>query len=70
MYKISRYVSFIEKNEAYALYCNFNLYFFKGITYKWFKMILNNEDLSVIDSTFIDYLISKEIIYKEDITYV
>ena len=69
MYKVSRYVSVIEKNEVYALYCNFNLYFFKGITYKWLKLILNNDNTSEIDTTFIDYLVSKEIIYKEDEVY-
>lgn len=66
MYKISRYVSYIEKNEVYAVYCNFNLYFFKGQTYKWFKSILKNEYILTIDRTFIDYLVEKEIIYKGD----
>lgn len=64
MYKVSRYVSYLNKKEVYAVYCNFNLYFFKGITYKWFTSILKRENIYDIDPTFIDYLLEKEIIYK------
>lgn len=64
MYEVTRYVSYIEKNEIYAVYCNFNLYFFKGQTYNWFKSIIKKEKDLNIDKTFIEYLIEKEIIYK------
>lgn len=62
MYRISRFTSFIEKDRVYAVYCNFNLYFFKGITYKWFKNIIESEKIEDIDNTFIKYLLDNEII--------
>ena len=70
MYELSRYVSYLEKNSVYSVYCNFNLYFFKGITYTWFKRIINNEDIQNIDKEFIDFLLKKEIIVKVGEEYV
>ena len=64
MYKLSRYVSYIEKDNIYAVYCNFNLYFFKGDTYKWFKDIILGRNKK-IDKEFLDFLLKKEIISEE-----
>ena len=64
MYELSRYVSYLEKNNVYSVYCNFNLYFFKGITYTWFKKIIDKENMQNIDNEFIDFLLKKEIIVK------
>ncbi len=63
MYKLTRYTSYIEKNNIYAVYCNFNLYFFKNDTYNWFKSIIDKENKK-IDNEFINFLLDKEIIYK------
>ena len=65
MFKLSRFVSYIEKNNAYAVYCNFNLFFFKKTTYKWFKQIINNTDIDKINEDFISYLLKNEIIIYE-----
>ena len=64
MYELTRYVSYIEKNNIYAVYCNFNLYFFKGDTYKWFKDFLEFKNIENINKEFIKYLLDKEIIKK------
>ena len=63
MYKLTRFTSYLEKNNVYAVYVNFNLYFFIGDTYIWFKSIINNENKK-IDKGFIDFLLNKEIICK------
>lgn len=62
MYKLSRYTSYIEKNNIYAVYCNFNLYFFKGKTYQMFKKVLENNPKNRIDKDFIQFLREKEIL--------
>ena len=62
MYKLSRYTSYIEKNNIYAVYCNFNLYFFKGETYQMFHKVLENNPKNKINKEFIDFLIEKEIL--------
>lgn len=63
MYKISRFTSYIDKKDVYAVYCNFNLYFFKNETFKMFKKIINN-DTKDIDNEFIKFLLDKEIIIE------
>ena len=63
MYKISRFTSYIDKKDVYAVYCNFNLYFFKNETFKMFKKIINN-DTKDIDNEFINFLLDKEIIIE------
>ena len=62
MIKLSRFVSYIEKNNVYAVYCNFKLFFFKKITHKWFKQIINNTNIDKINDEFINYLLKNEII--------
>ncbi len=64
MYKISRFTSYIDKKDVYAVYCNFNLYFFKNETFKMFKKIINN-DTKDIDNEFIKFLLDKEIITED-----
>ena len=64
MYELTRFVNYKEKNNIYAVYCNFNLYFFKGITYKWFKDIIETKNIKEIDKDFIKFLLDKEIIRK------
>ncbi len=64
MYKISRFTSYIDKKDVYAVHCNFNLYFFKNETFKMFKKIINN-DTKDIDNEFIKFLLDKEIITED-----
>ena len=64
MYKLTRFVSYKEKNNIYAVYCNFNLYFFKGEPFKWFQDLIESKNIESIDKTFIKYLLDKEIIEK------
>lgn len=65
MYSISRYTSFMKKDNIYAVYCNFNLYFFKGDTYKWFDEIVSSHNIDKIDKEFLNFLLDKEIIFLD-----
>lgn len=61
-YKLTRYVSYKEKNNVIAVYSNFNLMFLKGNSAIWFKKIANNENLDDIPKKYFDYLQKKEVI--------
>lgn len=63
-YRLSRFTSFLEKNNSFAVYCNFNLFIFKGKTYKWFKQIINSGKTENVCNEFIDFLFKNEIIEK------
>ena len=61
-YKITRFVSYKEKNNIIAVYSNFNLLFFKNETVKWIKNILYGKKTKEIPISFYKYLIKKEVI--------
>ncbi|MBP3502901.1 MAG: hypothetical protein J6K42_05470 [Clostridia bacterium] len=61
-YKLTRYVSYKEKNNIIAVYSNFNLMFFKGDTAMWFKKIVNKENIDEIPKKYLEYLQRKEVI--------
>lgn len=61
MYEISNKVAYINKNNIFAIYINYNLYFFKGISYKYFNSITLGE-FENIPKSFIDFLIKKRIL--------
>lgn len=60
-YKLTRYVSFKEKNQVIAVYSNFDLIFLKNETAIWFKKLVNNEITKDIPISFYKYLIKKEV---------
>lgn len=64
MYKINSNISYIEKNGIFAVYGNYNLYFFKDISAKLFKMVIENR-YSTVPNDFREYLIKKQILSKE-----
>lgn len=66
MYKLTRFVSYIEKNNILAVYCNFNLFFLKNDAYKALKSIINSDTPTEINEDFINWLLDKEIIRKSD----
>ncbi|MBO5349640.1 MAG: hypothetical protein J6A89_07485 [Clostridia bacterium] len=61
-YKLTRYVSYLEKNEIIAVYSNFNLFFLKNEPALWFQKIVNNDETKDIPINFIKYLQEKEVI--------
>lgn len=61
-YRITRFVSYKEKNNIIALYSNLNLLFFKNETVKWLKEILYEKSTKEIPISFYKYLIKKEVI--------
>lgn len=61
-YKITRFVSYKEKDNVIAVYSNFNLLFFKNETEKWLNDIIYRKDTSEIPISFYRYLIKKEVI--------
>ena len=61
-YRITRFVSYKEKNNIIALYSNLNLLFFKNETVKWLKDILYEKSTKEIPISFYKYLIKKEVI--------
>ena len=61
-YKLTRYVSYKEKNNIIAVYSNFNLMFFKGDTAMWLKKIINKENIDEIPKKYLEYLQRKEVI--------
>lgn len=61
-YKLTRYASYLEKNNVLAVYSNFNLFFLKNETVEWFKKIINNEKIDEIPKDFINFLKDKEVI--------
>lgn len=61
-YRLTRFVSYKEKNGVIALYSNFNILFLKDNTVKWFKNIVNQKETNEIPISFYEYLIKKEVI--------
>lgn len=61
-YRLTRYASYLEKNNVLAVYSNFNLFFLKNETVEWFKKIINNEKIDEIPKDFINFLKDKEVI--------
>lgn len=61
-YKTTRFVAYEEKNSIIAVYSNFNLFFLKDETAKWFKDILNKNENKKLPIKFLRYLKNKEVI--------
>ena len=60
-YKLTRYASYLEKNNIVAVYSNFNLFFLKNETVGWFKKIISSEKIDEIPKDFIKLLRDKEV---------
>lgn len=62
-YVITRYCSFLEKDNITAVYTNFKLMFFKNQTVKWIKKIIDkDENYNQIPIDFYRYLLKNEVI--------
>lgn len=63
MYMIDYDVSFIEKNNIYAVYAKHNLFFFKDKVSKYFSYVIN-ESFDLVPRSFISYLLNNGILVK------
>lgn len=68
LYKLKNSANYIENEENIAIYANPDLIFLKDETKKWFKEIINHENISKIPQKFINYLLAKDIIETEALT--
>ena len=68
-YNLKKSASYIENEQSMAIYANPDLIFLKDEPRNWFTQIINHKIISDIPKNFIDYLLKKEIIEKNDNSY-
>lgn len=57
----TKFANWIEHDGVYAVYCNYHIFFFKGIAAQYFNKVIHNE--KDVPESFLSFLIDKEIIY-------
>ena len=68
-YNLKKSANYIENEQSMAIYANPDLIFLKDEPRNWFMQIINHEKISNIPKNFIDYLLKKEIIEKNNNFY-
>lgn len=56
----TKFVNWIERDGVYAVYCNYHIYFFKGIAAQYFNNVIWNR--ADVPKSFLTFLIEKEIL--------
>ena len=62
IFNLKKSANYIENEDNIAIYTNPDLIFLKDEPRKWFKQIINHENILNIPHKFIEYLIKKEVI--------
>ena len=68
-YNLKKSANYIENKQYMAIYANPDLIFLKDEPRNWFMQIINHKKIIDIPKKFIDYLLKKEIIEKNDNYY-
>ena len=68
-YNLKKSANYIENEQYMAIYANPDLIFLKDEPRNWFMQIINHKKIIDIPKKFIDYLLKKEIIEKNDNYY-